>query len=30
LHSTQSEPALAMMGGMAAVGLAYVHRPIRK
>jgi amino acid transporter len=29
-HSTQSEPALAMMGGMAAVGLAYVHRPIRK
>lgn len=29
-HSTQSEPALVMLGAMAAVGLAYVHRPIRE
>lgn len=29
-HSTRSEPALVVLGAMAAVGLAYVHRPIRE
>jgi uncharacterized membrane protein (DUF485 family) len=29
-HSTRTEPAVVVLGAMAAVGLAYVHRPIRE
>jgi hypothetical protein len=29
-HSTRSEPPMVMLGAMAAVAVAYVHRPIRE
>lgn len=29
-HSTRSEPGIVVLGAMAAVGLVYVHRPIRE
>jgi hypothetical protein len=28
-HSTRTEPAMVVLGAMAALALAYVHRPIR-